>query len=237
MKLLNKYWLTEHNLDFEYKKYVLLAYLKSVEHEFELQKLYPALSDLVEHYRNVILIKENSEQLNKKLNSNIKKIDLNRLKFIYDEIERNKGLLKELEEIIDYSIPQFKKHIEEGKKIYEFIEKQIFIEPLGLISLKNDEGYMFLHYMDAPKTQVYQYHITIFDQPDEKYRAINTTFIKEFDLGISSTFQSIKSNLLKERNQLPNASAYLIESEYSFPISETFLPIAKRMLVKFTANL
>jgi hypothetical protein len=237
MKLLNKNWLTEHNLDFEYKKYVLLAYLKSVEHEFELQKLYPALNDLVEHYRNVILIKENSEQLNKKLNSNIKKIDLNRLKFIYDEIERNKGLLKELEEIIDYSIPQFKKHIEEGKKIYEFIEKQIFIEPLGLISLKNDEGYMFLHYMDAPKTQVYQYHITIFDQPDEKYRAINTTFIKEFDLGISSTFQSIKSNLLKERNQLPNASAYLIESEYSFPISETFLPIAKRMLVKFTANL
>lgn len=237
MKPLNKNWLTEHNLDFEYKKYVLLAYLKSVEHDFELQKLYPALSDLVEHYRNVILIKENSEQLNHRFNRSIKKIDLNRLKFIYDEIERNVGLLKELEEIIDYSIPQFKKYLEEGKKIYEFIEKQIHIEPLGIISLQNDEGYMFLHYSDAPKTQVYQYHITIFDQPDEKYRAINTTFIKEYDLGFSSTFQSIKTDLLKERNQLPNPATYLIESEFSFPIAETFLPIAKRMLVKFTAHL
>ena len=71
MKALNKDWITENSLDFEYKKYVLLAYLQSVEKEFEVQRLYPALSDLVEHYRNVILIKENADQLNLLMQKNI----------------------------------------------------------------------------------------------------------------------------------------------------------------------
>lgn len=237
MKSLNKNWLTENSLDFEYKKYVLLAYLQSVEKEFELQRLYPALSDLVEHYRNVVIIKENAEQLNQLMHKNIKQIDLQRLKFIYDKIEEFEGLPVELEEIIEYSIPQFKKQLEEGKKIYQFIEQQIRIEPLGLFSLNKDEGYMFLHQSNNSKTQVYQYHITIFDQPDEKYRAINTTYIDEFNLGISTSFQSIKSELIRTRKQLPNPSTFVVESEHTFPLNESLLPVAKRMLVRYTATL
>jgi len=41
MKKLPTNWLTDGLINFEYKKYLLLAYLKSVEEEFESKRLYP----------------------------------------------------------------------------------------------------------------------------------------------------------------------------------------------------
>jgi hypothetical protein len=44
---LNKNWLTEKYIDFEYKKYVLLAWLQEVNNNFQDQKLYPFLAQLI----------------------------------------------------------------------------------------------------------------------------------------------------------------------------------------------
>ena len=44
---LKENWLTEGLIDFEYKKYQLLAYLKRVKDSFNKVELYPFLSDLV----------------------------------------------------------------------------------------------------------------------------------------------------------------------------------------------
>ena len=52
MKKLSPDWITEKHIDFEYKKYVLLAYLQEVNMNFEKTHLYPFLADLVDHYRN-----------------------------------------------------------------------------------------------------------------------------------------------------------------------------------------
>ena len=51
-------WLTEGLIDYEYKKYVLLAYLKDVSRRFNQSELYPFMSDLVFHYRNLIKVRE-----------------------------------------------------------------------------------------------------------------------------------------------------------------------------------
>ncbi len=59
MATLNKNWITEKAIDFEYKKYILLAYLKQVSQNFEENKLYPSLAELIGHYKLLISIKEN----------------------------------------------------------------------------------------------------------------------------------------------------------------------------------
>ena len=59
MEKLSKDWLTQGLIDFEYKKYVLLAYLKTVKQSFGKVELYPFLADLVLHYRNLTAVKEN----------------------------------------------------------------------------------------------------------------------------------------------------------------------------------
>ena len=50
--------------------------------------------------------------------------------------------------------------------------------------------------------------------------------------GTLNTYESIKSDLLRFHRNLPNPAAYVIESEFLLPFDETFLPIAKRALVR-----
>ena len=52
-KKLHKDWLTEGLIDFEYKKYILLAYFKEVDIAFNRTHLYPFLSDIIEHYNRL----------------------------------------------------------------------------------------------------------------------------------------------------------------------------------------
>ena len=58
MKKLEKDWLTSGLIDFEYKKYILLAYLQEVKGNFDSNKLYPHLSDLIFHYQNLLDLKK-----------------------------------------------------------------------------------------------------------------------------------------------------------------------------------
>jgi hypothetical protein len=46
----------------------------------------------------------------------------------------------------------------------------------------------------------------------------------------------MKSDLMRENKHLPNPAAYAIESEMSLPLEETFLPIAKRLLVRYISQ-
>ena len=59
MEKLSNDWLTQGLIDFEYKKYLLLAYLQTVKSSFGKGELYPFLADLVFHYRNLQALKEN----------------------------------------------------------------------------------------------------------------------------------------------------------------------------------
>ncbi len=84
------------------------------------------------------------------------------------------------------------------------------------------------------KTQrVYQYRLSFFEKHDEKYRSIKTTFLDNWQRSISSTYEHIKSELIRQRKDFPNPAVYSIETELSFPVDETLLPVAKRSLVKF----
>ena len=58
MSKLSKDWLTEQHIDLELKQYVLLAYLQEVKESYKAAKIYPYLGDLIEHYKNLLLIKQ-----------------------------------------------------------------------------------------------------------------------------------------------------------------------------------
>ncbi|MBN8704131.1 MAG: hypothetical protein J0M08_13770 [Bacteroidetes bacterium] len=233
---LSKNWLTENHIDFEYKKYILLAFLKEVSTDFESQKLYPSLSALIEHYKQLMTIKENKQNLLNSFQQKIQSFDFEKMKIKYEIIVEDDTVMNELESIIDYSLPQFEKYLTEGKKIYDYIENNIQISPVGILPLNIEAGYLLLS--DKKKTNVYEYEITIFEQPDEKYRAIHTSYIKSYEVGLTTTYEAIKSELIKESTVMPLSAAFAIESKISeLPIEETFLPIAKRSLVKYVSTI
>lgn len=235
MKQLAKNWLTDKHIDFEYKKYVLLAYLQNVDESFDSNCLYPHLGDLITHYKSLVSLKKNKNNLYNKFPSQITSADFSNFKLVYEKISDDDKVMKELESIIDFSLPHFEHYMIEGKKIYDFIESNINIFPIGVMPLHRNEGYLLLKGGVKSQTMVYEYVITLFEGPNENLKGISTEYIDSFDDSIGNTYEEIKLHLVKRYVKHPNPATYAVESELQIPIKETFLPLAKRSLVKYVS--
>jgi hypothetical protein len=236
MEKLNDNWITENHIDFEYKKYLLLAYLQHVSERFDETRLYPALSELVTHYQNVKALKENKQAMFDSFPEKLTQTDFTNFKLVYEKLAEDDKLMQELESIIEFSLPQFEKYLKEGKKIYEFIESRMSIFPVGIVPLHVEAGYLLLKNGRLSETLVYEYQVTIFDQPNERYRGIYLQYISSFSKTLINTYENIKGDLLRFNKNLPNPATYVIETELVLPVDDTLLPLAKRALVKYISN-
>lgn len=232
MNELNKNWITEGLIDFEYKKYILLGYLKTVKSNFDEKKLYPFLSDLLFHYQNLLSIKDNKRLLHENFPKEISRADFEKLEIIYKKIIDDDKFMSEIEDIISFAIPRLKEHLINGKDIYEEIEEKMTISPIGISPLYPDEGYMLFYIDNRRETRVYEYQITIFENYNEKYRGIHTSYVESITKGVGLTFEAIKMDLVKRYKKLPNPATYLVDTNMKVPFDESLLPVAKRLLVK-----
>lgn len=233
MKTLSETWFAEGYIDFELKKYTLLAYLQQINSGFCENKLYPQLADIIFHYNNIVAFRDNKKFLQDHFPKRLTGIQMEKLSLFYEQVIEDSELMKELEDIIHYATGKMQKTINDGTEIYEFVEEKINIVPVGLVPLDNTEGYFFLNNGNQKDTHVYQYRLTIFEKHDEKYRGIKTDYIDMWCRSISSTYEHIKGELIRKKTDLPNPAVYAIETSLSFPVEETLLPVAKRYLVKF----
>ena len=236
MEKLSENWITESHIDFEYKKYVLLAYLQHVSERFDETRLYPALSELVSHYRNVKSLKENKQAMFDSFPEKLSEADFRQFKLVYEKLTQDDKLMQEIESIIEFSMPQFEKYLKEGKKIYDFIESKINIFPVGIMPLSADAGYLMLKSGKHSETIVYEFQVTIFDQSTERYRGIYLHYISTYGKKLSNTYENIKHDLILYNKNLPNPATYVIETELVLPIDDTLLPLAKRTLVKYITH-
>lgn len=232
MRALSNNWITEGLIDYEYKKYVLLAYFQEVKKHFNQSKLYPYLSDLIFHYQNLMVLKDNKELMKNAFPERLTQPDFEKLKMVYEKVVQDDDMMAQIEEIISFSIPEFKKHLAEGKDLYEFFEANMSICPVGLSSLYVDEGYLFVSNSDNKVTRIYEYQISIFQSTQEKYRGVYTRYLESQRRGMANTYENMKAELVKRNKQKPNPATYLIESKLEIPLDESLLPIAKRLLVK-----
>lgn len=235
MKNLSETWFAEGYIDFELKKYTLLAYLQRVNKYFNENKLYPQLADVIFHYNNLVAFRENKKFLQEHFPKKLTGMQLEKLEFLYEQIVEDTELMKELEEIINYSTSTIKRTIKNGTEIYEFIEDKLVISPIGLVPIELNEGYFFLS-SGKKNTRVYHYRLSFFEKHDEKYRSIKTSYVDSLRRSMSNTYENIKADLIRQRSDLPNPAVYAVETSLSFPFNETLLPIAKRSLVKFISQ-
>ena len=235
MKSLSETWFAEGYIDFELKKYTLLAYLQQVNKYFNENKLYPQLADVIFHYNNLVAFKENKKFLQEHFPKKLTGMQMEKLQGLYQQMVEDDELMKELEEIINYSTSTIKRTIRSGTEIYEFVEGKLVINPIGLVPLDTNEGYFFLR-SGKKNIRIYYYRLSFFEKHDEKYRSMKTAYVNSWEKNFVNTFESIKSELIRYRNQLPNPAVYSIQIELGFPVEETLLPIAKRSLVKYIST-
>ena len=232
MDELKSNWLTEGLIDFEYKKYQLLAYLQKVKQSFGRVELYPFLSDLVFHYRNLKSISENKGLIQEAFPKEISFEKIKDLELTYRKLVEDDSVMKEIEDIISFSLPRVKDHLDEGSFIYEYVESQCEISPVGLSSLYAQEGYLFISQPPQNETDVFRYQITIFEQSNETMRGINTQFIYTSERNLSNTFEQIKLKLIKEFSDIPNPSTYLITTKLKFPFTRNANACSQKIISK-----
>lgn len=232
MKGLSKTWITDPWIDAEYKSYVLLAYLHEVGLNFEQQKLYPHLSELIDYYRDATSLKEVTDAQKEGFSKELIGFDLENFRLNYESLINTDPLLDEVICTLDFSIPQMKTYLEKGKQIYEEVEKHTHIEPVGVVPIYLKEGYLLLENRKKAATDVYEYQVTFFESSQDQYRSLRTHYLLSYPVSLTHTYPWIKSQLVRMKQDIPHPAAYAVESEINVPIEECLLPIAKRMLMR-----
>jgi len=223
-------WFADGIIDFEYKKYLLLAYLKSVGKNFISNKLYPDLGDLVKHYNNLAEFLKNKNAASESFPKELKSLDFENFILNYQRTLQDDRLMDDILKIVDFSMPAFKKYLEEGREIYDWIESRMLLRQVGIVSLQQQYGYMLIRNGDENESKVYTYSLTIFQSPEENYRGITTNYITSLS---SINYHNVQTTIMKHHQLLVPPAVFAIESELHFPVDETLLPIAKRTLVRY----
>ena len=141
--------------------------------------------------------------------------------------------MTEIDSILDYSLPLFQQTLTQGQSQYADIEAQLTFAPVGIVPLHLKEGYLFLYRTRRSETDIYHYQVRLFEQPDQ--RGVQTTYLETVRKNVSTTFEHLKLTLIRKRRELPNPATYLVESPADYPVQETLLPIAKKLIVKYVS--
>jgi hypothetical protein len=236
MKALGINWFIEGSIDFEYKKYILLDYLQEINRHFDKSRLYPNLADLIFHFNNLLYFKKNKSMLQQSFPQRLTQADLDAVKLTYQKIVDDDSSMREIEQIITYALQEMDPAIQTGKEIYDFVESCLNIDPVGIVPLLPYHGYFSLRNGRERTHFIYEYQITIFENKDDKYRGININFIDTYVQSIANTPEAVKLELIRRNKYLPNPAVYYVQSDITFPLEQTLLPVAKRSLVKYISS-
>jgi hypothetical protein len=232
MKTLAKNWITEGLIDFEYKKYQLLAYLQAAEREFQAVKLYPMLSDLIDHHRFLLELDSGKTELSRLFPRALNGIDLQNAQLQFEKKIEDGEVMKEISQITEYALPRIATQIEEGKNLYDFVEEQVEFAPVGIQPIYNREGFILMTRAKKPDVHAFRYKSNLLQMAGEKFRSITFWLVGVFQKSLVNTMEKLKMQLIREVKELPNPATWRMHSHHSVPIEETLVPISKRLVLQ-----
>jgi hypothetical protein len=231
MEQLNSNWFLEGELDFEYKKYLLLAYLQHVSRQFAEVRLYPSFSDLIFHYNNLSHFRTQKQDFYERFPKHLREEEFRKLKLSRKpDIEEHEDL-QEIDQLIDYAMPSIREQLKQGKEIYEYIDEQISIEPVGITPLYKREGYLFLDVYPLREVKVFQYRIVFFENADANYHGISLEPVDVYRRNLVNTYEAKKQELMQQRRELPNPATWAVYTVHPLPEEASLLPVAKRKML------
>ena len=220
--------------DWEMNQYRILAGIKKARTEFGQKKIYPSLATLIKLVRELNQIKAERHNLRQNFPKQIKGFDFKEQKIIF-ETSKNLELNDNIEvifDLIDWALPHINETIEEGTVLFDYVDKHMLLEQVGILPIYKEEGYFMITDNIASELQVHRYECSIFSSGTEKYRSLKTEVVKTEKQGIIKRLpETIKQELIKERTDLPNPATFLLDSDLDFPFTETIMPVAKRKMI------
>lgn len=231
MKKLNHSWLTEGSIDFEYKKYLLLAYLKHIDQQFEEIRLFPHFNDLRTHFDLCKTIRLSKQKIKTAFPKKLLGLNFERLRLNFENLHEDDAFLSEINNILDFAISELSITVNKGLELIQEVGTNITLTPLGVLPLRTQEGYLFLQHNAINSVSVYYYELALYNNYQERY--LKTKYVEQVKLGYLNNVVQLKIDLVRKYKQLPNPATYIVESKYDYPLSETLLPVAERLLLAY----
>lgn len=221
--------LNDRDLDLEYKKYMLLAYLKRVGERFRERRLYPYLSELKRQYTELLSYKGRKDELSNSFPRELSGIDLEAQRLSFRHLIEDEEFMQEIDRIIAVSLPRIKEQLDKGEEIRSSVMEHIEVRPVGLLPLRKREGYLLLSRRD--EWRAYWYRLNYVQDPsaERRYRDLRTHYLASF--GAMNSPEGLKERLIHGHRELPNPAVFWIDSDLMVPHIETLLPVAKQLLI------
>jgi len=232
MDTLHPNWVTEGTLDFEYKKYLLLAYLQHCRERFGENRLYPPLAELVGHYRSLQDLRAGMEGIHDQFPKELTGLDMRRLEMNFESAVQPDEYISTITEIIDFALPSLHDAIREGRDIYEFVEQHLDFSPVGVEPIYRNEGFLLVHDESHPEVYIYSFRFGVIPNALEGMRGLELTYLYAERRSLANPIEAIKRNLSQRFREFPNPATFLCVSRLRVPIAETLLPVTKRIMMK-----
>jgi len=223
--------------DLEKSKYIILARLQKYNSMLHQNRLYPALSDLIELNKILFELNKQHEKFTpdlpkQKMTLNIMKAGAESKSLTVDENDINTVL-----NLIQWATPKVDEAINEGKVIYEFVNENLSIDHIGIIPLYKNEGYFVITNSQRVECQIYRFYLSSISKGENPFMTFKTDLVDSFTITEPERMhpELLKLDLVKKFPELPNPVLYKIDAEIDFPFIETILPVAKRKLVQHIA--
>lgn len=211
--MLDNDWLTTDPIDFEYKKYMVLAYDQRLTKELEQQKIYPNLSDIVEKIKIVNEFLSNVQQFEQS-KLGVTDIDWNKKEVVYQShlIDPNFDEIK--------AIAKFSKSIlvdlyDKYRRLLDDVDYSIVISGCKVDIFNMYDGYIVLK--TGKRDKILYYEVVRLLYPKIHY-VLKTSKVSE---------QEYYSDRLTK-----NVFDVIFKGNY--PMKESTLPVYRR---KFLENL
>jgi len=218
--------------DFEANQYRVLHSLRTYYNEFSRNRLYPALSELIDLASALEGLLREKTNLQNRLLRQLKKVDIKNKHLVYEPLKTESADIERVIDLIAWALPYIKRTIEEGTSIYDFVDENISIEEVGILPMYLEEGYCFIPENRASLLHVLRYEVSLFTSENERFRTLKARVLQSIPQSlVRQSPESIKLTLIKQYQDLPNPATYACETDLDFPFTETILPVAKRKLM------
>lgn len=233
MKSLGTYWLTEPTLDYEFKKYTLLAYIQQVDRELEQLKYHPANEVVdaeiarIDHFIHSMI---RSEIL---LPRELSGVDLHNNLLEFTHTHRRSEAMNVVSSVAEFArenLAQLQHRIE---LLYEILCEEIHVEPVGVVPVVPTFGYLFIE--QPKKVKVFEYevsHIADSMSLTNDLIRIKTTYYDDYSISIGNTYENVRTELI-DKGEIGNPGTFLVTCERPLPVEATLLPIGSRMMGEF----
>ena len=109
-------WYLEHPLDFEYKNYVLLDYVQSIDRSFQIRKLSPYLLWTEKLLEEMMCFEQRRMAFLKSVEKSMISFDAGSMRLVKKTISEPESM-KVISDIIEYSAPLLESKIRLGYKL------------------------------------------------------------------------------------------------------------------------